>query len=359
MPFEVPTPAQLSQTIRQDIRAEVADVDPWIWPNNLVPVIKAFAQALHAAYLRLEFVLEQAFVNTATAEYLDYHGIQVGGLARNPAGFAQGYTEVSTNVGTVIPDGTVLVRSDGLLYQTVGTITATLPTSTVFVRAVEAGELGNLDDGGLLALQTPILGVTSSFTVIDEGLVGGTEEETDDSFRQRILTYKQNPPAGGTPSEYITWGMTMPGVTRVFPQRATPQPGSVTVYFMMDGTGTGIPTAAQVTQMQALLDELGPADAEKIAAAPVAQAIDVEVTGLLPNTAVMQEAVREEIRAMFLQRAAPAPVGSGTFVFAKAWLEEACANAPRWQRSKITVPADDVTVTTDGAIPVPGTITFV
>ena len=43
------------------------------------------------------------------------------------------------------------------------------------------------------------------------------------------------------PPEYVEWAQTKNGVTRVFVQRATPVPGAVTVYFMMDNIGDGHP----------------------------------------------------------------------------------------------------------------------
>lgn len=355
--YKAPPLSDIIKDLRTSVKAEIAGTDPWIWPNNLVPVLKAIGQGLRALYLRLEFIHTQAFVQTAEGDYLDFHGIQAGGLTREPATFAQGYVVATAVLGSVILDGTLLARSDGQYFYVAGTVTARTVAPKMYVRAAEAGELGNTDAGAILTPVTPVTGY-SLLTVDTDGLIGGTEDESDDSFRQRILFHKQNPPHGGAPSEYIEWSHTKVGVTRVFIQRATPQPGSVTIYFMMDGVGTGIPSVADVADLQGILNQLAPADADVQAKAPIIQTQNVTVSGLVPNTAAMREAVTEEIKAMFLNKSEPASAIS-SFTFAKDWIAEAVSMAPKWRSSQITLPATDVVVTTAGHILVLGTVSFV
>lgn len=338
------------------MQAEVAGTDPWVWPNNLVPVMKAFAQTMRAGYLRLEFIHAQAFVSTAKGSYLDWHGIQAGGLSRNPSSFAAGAVLADAVLGSVITDGAILQRSDGKSYVAVGTTTAIVTPVSISVRATEAGELSNTDGGAPLSAVTAISGI-SNYVVSADGLLGGREAESDDSFRQRILFHKQNPPHGGSPAEYVEWAHTKLGVTRVFVQRATPTPGSVTVYFMMDNIGNGIPFAADVDELQAILEQLAPADADVIVAAPFAVPVDIIIESLVPDTAAMRDAVTAELKAMFLRRAEPAS-DIEPFIFALAWLNEATALAPGWRRSDILEPTTNITVSSPGEIPVLGTITF-
>lgn len=354
--YTPPTASQILNDLRQSVRAELPATDPWITYNNLVPFLKAIAQGLRASYLRLGFIHQQAYVSSARGEYLDYHGIQTGGLARDPAQYSQG-TVIATGVlGSIVPDGTVLARSDGAMFTTVGTVTLVTVVANLYVVANDAGELGNTDDGASLSPQSTVPGV-SSFIIGADGLIGGKEEESDDSFRQRILFLKQNPPHGGSPAEYIQWCQTKSGVTRVFVKRATPEPGSVTIYFMMDGIGTGIPNSTDVIDMQGILDQTAPADANVVVAAPSIQVVNVTVTGLVPDSADIRNKVVNEIKDMFVRRAEPASV-TESFTFAKAWLDEAISMVPKWRRHVVTVPSADVVVTTPGAIPVLGTVTF-
>lgn len=354
--YQAPGTDSILEDLRNSVKTEVAGTDPWIWPNNLVPVLKAIAQGLRGAYLRLEFVHQQAFVTTATGEYLDYHGIQAGGLSRSPAKFAQGNVNVTAVLGTVIPDSIQFARSDGKIFQSIGTTTVTKSPMTMFVKAMDVGEIYNTDQGATLTPLTTIAGVTSCI-VATGGLIGGTEEESDDSFRQRILYYKQNPPHGGSPSEYVEWAQTKVGVTRVFVMRATPQPGSVTIYFMMDGVGNGIPTDADVAELLGIFQQLAPEDAEVIVKKPTPQPINVTITGLVPDTPDVRNQAVEELKAMFIRQAEPAETGQ-PFTFARSWIDEAVAMTPKWRRSSITTPSADVVVTTAGNIPTLGTVTF-
>src|SRR5580765_2323307 len=174
--FTAPSVSDILKDLRNSVKSEVNDTDPWIWPNNLVPTLKAIAQALRAAYLRIQFVHEQAFVSTAKAEYLDFHGIQTGGLSRNPATYAQGELIVGLSAGAItIPDGTVLYRSDNTQYVTVGSSSIIRDGDTVTARALDSGERSNLDAGATLTPVIPVIGATS-FTVSDSGLIGGADE---------------------------------------------------------------------------------------------------------------------------------------------------------------------------------------
>jgi uncharacterized phage protein gp47/JayE len=342
--------------LRNSVKAEVTDSKPWAFPNTLVPSLKALAQAFRAVYLRIQFIHEQAFVITARDEYLDYHGVQNGGLSRDPATYAQGVVDIAGTPGTVVDDGSILNRSDGQQYVTVGSLTIITSPLRAQVRATESGAIPNTDPGATFTFVTPITGVTS-VTVEDPGIIGGFDAESYESFRQRILYYKQNPPGGGKASEYQEWCQTKVGVTRVFPMRATPQPGSVTVYFMMDGVGTGIPTADDVAELQGLLDQLAPEHVEVIVLAPVSQTLDITITGLVPNTAVVRNRIVDEIKSAFLRKSEPASVTT-PFVFSKAWITEAIASTPGWVKSNVTIPAGDTTVSTAGHILQLGTISF-
>jgi len=354
--YTPPSVEIIMEDLRSSVQSEVAGTDPWVWPNNLVPMLKAFAQVMRAGYLRLGYVHEQAFVTTAENDYLDWHGIQAGGLSRAGAIYAQGPVVVTTVAGAVLPDGTELTRSDGVKFAVMGTWTAYTTYMIIQVRAFDAGELANTDYGATLTLASPITGIID-FTVAAGGIIGGRAGESDESFRQRIIFHKQNPPHGGSPSEYIEWAQTKSGVTRVFVKRATPQPGSVTIYFMQDSIGNGIPTASDIDAMQALLDKLAPSDAEVIVAAPIPQAINIVISGLVPDTASMRNAVTAELKAMFMRRAEPASV-TDSFTFARAWLDEAIAMTPGWRRHLITTPASDTVISTAGHLPTIGTVTF-
>jgi len=113
-----------------------------------------------------------------------------------------------------------------------------------------------------------------------------------------------------------------------------------------------------VAEMQALIETLAPSDANVIVAAPATQAINVDISGLIPDTAAVRDAVVAELKAMFMRRAEPASI-TENFVFARSWIDEAVAMAPKWERSSIVVPTANVVISTPGVLPVLGTVRFV
>lgn len=353
--YQAPSADEISQGLRAAVRAELPASDPWLWPNNLYGALKAFAQALRGVYLRLEWVLAQAFTITAEAEFLDSHGAEVG-LSRYAATFAAGTATATTNINAVIPDGTLLTRSDGVQFKTIGDLIATAGSTTLILRAVESGNASNTESGAPLTLVTPNASV-GAITVDASGLIGGAEQENDASFRARILDRKRNPPLGGSPAEYAAWSRGLSGVTRVFVQRATPTAGVVTILFMMDSSyADGVPQASDAAALQTLLDTLAPADARVIVALPTKLAVDVTVTGLTPDSTAVRAAILSELAAMFIRRAEPG-TAAADFVFSRSWIDEAVSIAAGERSHQLTAPADDVSCG-DGEIAVLGTVTF-
>lgn len=360
MSFVIPTAATLSQQMRAAIKAAIPASDPLIWPNNLYFVTKTFALLMHHFYGRLEYVRRQARTVTADDSSLDDHGLDAGGLTRNTATYALGDAAVPTTIGAVIPTQTKLLRADNVEFQTAGDYTAIAASTTVRVRAADQGKLGNTEGGTVLTLETPIAGV-GAFTVASDGLRGGADTESAQSFRQRILDRKRNPPHGGSPAEYKGWAREVTGVSRVFPKRASPGPGSVTVVFMMDDVySDGIPSATDEAIVLEHLEEVAPANADIFAVGPVAVPINVSVA-VVPDTARVRAQAQIELEAMFRRKSEPAPPG-GTFVFSRSWIDEAISAAPEELRHSLTAPATDTTLVEDSSgglqIAVLGTVSF-
>ena len=65
-------------------------------------------------------------------------------------------------------------------------------------------------------------------------LDGGTDEETDEELRARVLRRIRQPPMGGDAYDYVAWALAVPGVTRAWCSPLEMGIGTVTVRFMMD-----------------------------------------------------------------------------------------------------------------------------
>lgn len=340
MAFEAPPVDEISARIRADFRREMPGTEPGIWPNNLYVITKVFAQIASAYYQRQEWLIKQRFAHLADSEGLDEHGADVG-VARLPATYAAGDIKVTATIGTVIAAGTRFRRSDGAIYTTDALVTTTLADTNIPSHAEEAGRGGNVVADVVLTMETPLAAITAH-VVGAGGIKGGSDIENDASMRSRILDRKRNPPMGGSLSDYVRWTREYPGVTKVWVLRATPTPGEVTVIFMMDYTyADGIPLAGDVTAVEAILDANAPAAAGLVVQAPVAQPINVTITGLSPNTQPVKDEITRELAAMIRRRAVPGSFEE-PFTFSRSWLSEAIAMSTGEDKHSLTLPAADI-----------------
>ena len=77
----------------------------------------------------------------------------------------------------------------------------------VKVECIEAGTIGNVAANTITIPDKPIPGITSITN--PDPMTGGTEEEDDESFRERVLAaYDES--LSGADSDYIEWAKRVP-----------------------------------------------------------------------------------------------------------------------------------------------------
>ena len=174
-------------------------------------------------------------------EWLDYHAIEKG-LTRRPANRATGVVKVEGNAGTVIPAGSLFaVHADG------NTAAVEFATDTnaeigedgvveIPVTAVEAGTVGNVIEGTISLMTSPMKGITSITN--EEEITGGTAEESDDDFRERILEAYATSELSyiGNDTDYIRWAKEVPGIGDCIVIPAFNGPGTVKLV-LVDANG--------------------------------------------------------------------------------------------------------------------------
>ncbi len=141
----------------------------------------------------------EASQNVLTAEDEALDQIRAGyGLPEVPGAPATGNLIVTVTGATTIPDGQVFLYPNGVSGTVVGTWVNPTSGSEVTVTASESGTKTNLKAGSKVRFVSPPINVVSEATVSQgKPLTGGTENETDDRKRDRILNVLQNKPAGG------------------------------------------------------------------------------------------------------------------------------------------------------------------
>jgi uncharacterized phage protein gp47/JayE len=356
MTFFIPPIKDMVQRARNAFRAETPGTDAWVWPNNIYVSAKVIGGAVWEVFGRLKWMDRQRFALTATGYELERHGLDYG-ISRLPSSYSQGNAVfISDTWPLTVPVGTKVYRSDGTSYtSTVAkdidqfTLTATVP-----VVADVSGKNGNTIFG------TPLTTTLADITAVAVDSVGfgqGADQETDDKLRTRILHRKRFPPNGGSEQDYVGWGLSTPGVTRVFVKGNAYGRGTVAVWFLMDDTYVaGIPLQADVDAMQTFLNGVAPITATVIVLAPIADCIDITVQGLTPDTQATRESAAAELQSLFRNAAQPS-TPDNLFTLYRSSLWQAVGDAAGDQHHAIAAPLTDITFSV-GVMPCLRSVTF-
>ena len=150
----------------------------------------ALAAQVCALYVQADWALRQAFPQTAEGEYLDAHA-QLRGLERKRATAAQGTVRFTAgekaDAPREIPKGTVCMTAGLVRFETerAGVLEAGALTADVPVRALEAGEAGNVSAGAISSMAVAPMGIASCTNPQPCG--GGSDGEGDEVLRERVL----------------------------------------------------------------------------------------------------------------------------------------------------------------------------
>ena len=204
------------------------------------------------------------FVLYSYGEYLDDHGEALG-VPRKDQAPATGVVRFSGLNGIVVTAGTQ-VSAPSSDFEVEPATFQTLTGGTVAggfldlpVQAMEAGAASNIPAVAVSLLDTPIDGITA--VTNPESISGGTDVESDDDYRDRLIAELSGTGGGGTVSQFERWALAYPGVGAVTVQPLPAGPGTVRV---MVRDADNKPVSMSV--LQGLQNQLDP---------PVADALSV------------------------------------------------------------------------------------
>lgn len=172
------------------------------------------------------------FPEWSYAGYLDKLAAGAG-LSRKKATAAAGILTVSGTEGTTFEAGfRFCTPSTAIAPNVEFEVTRTTSigsdgTASVPVSCTETGSIGNVPANSITLMSKPIGGVLKITN--EKAITGGTELETDDALRQRIMERDKNNESSyvGNDSDYKRWAKEVDGV------------GTVIVVPEWKGTGTG------------------------------------------------------------------------------------------------------------------------
>lgn len=349
MAFVRPTLAEIAVRVRADFVSRLELVGAVLQKSVVHVMSMVIAGAAHMLHGHLEFLSEQLFADTAESSFL-VRLASLFGLDRQPAAFAGGPVEITGTNGTVIPAGTVLVRADGLTYETDAEVTISAGVAAVEVTSTVASEDSNTEAGVVLSFESPVAGADAEVEVAVGGLVDGADEEDFEVLRARLIARMRDPPNGGSTTDYVAWAREVPGITRAWVYPGELGAGTVVVRPVRDeDAGTIIPSVGEVAAVQAHLDEVRPVTAIVTVLAPIDAPIEPEIS-ITPDTTTTRAAVEAELADLF----ALAEPGE---TMLKSQFDLAVGSAAGVTDYTVTVPAADVVHAT-GELATLGTITW-
>lgn len=363
MSDDIPTLSSLRAEARDDMRASLPGADSLLRLSNLRIISDNFAALCYGLYNYLRNMSRNARPGTAEAGWLEGWADDFG-LARKAATYASGTVNFTGTAGAIVPINSELITSSGLLYRVTSGITLGIGATPAPVEALAAGADGNQDEGTNLTLTSAISSVIATAAVAAGGIIGGADAERDEALRARLLQRLRDTPMGGAAHDYKRWALEVAGVTRVWPAANEQGAGTVTVRFMMDDVRAaynGLPQGDDAcglipgTGDQQLvwdhIEAVRPITGDLFVVAPIADALNITITGLANDTAETRAAIEAELRDMLRRDAEP----GGTIY--RSRIIEAISTAAGEAHHALTLPAGDVAHAT-GHIAILGGITY-
>lgn len=329
MPFETPNLPTLVSRTAADLASDA------LRKSDAQVLARALSGAAFGLYGYIDWVAKQILPDTADESTLERQALLRLETPRIPATAATGSASFQAAAGAVLDANQILQASDGRQYRIAAAVTTTAGSNVATLEAVQGGTLGNADAGLLLTLVQPVVGVAETFTVLAPGVTGGTNRESLESLRSRVIRSYKVIPHGGDADDYVTWALECAGVTRAWTVKNYMGPGTVGVFFVRDGDAVIIPDANEIAVVQTYLQTKAPVTAEVYALAPVLKAVNY-VIHLTPDTTAVRQAVTAQLADLHAREAG---LGSTLLI---SHIREAVSGAQGETDNVVVAPTADV-----------------
>ncbi|BBT38941.1 baseplate J/gp47 family protein [Pseudomonas putida] len=289
MPFNTPTLPELISQEQSALAGSSA-----LQRSDAEVLARVLAAASFGRYGHQKYIADQILPDTADEDMLRRMAKARLKRDRLPAVGADGPVGFTGGTGAPIDAGVLLQRDDGVQFRVVTGGVMGAGGVQLEVAAVDAGVLGNTPPGTVLRLVSPVLGVNDTATVAGDGIEGGTEQESIEALRARVIRSYRVVPHGGSQSDYETWALEVPGVTRAWVVRHWMGPGTVAVFFVRDNDPDPIPSAEACADVQAYIEQQRPVTAELYVLPPVEKPVQYELK-VSPDSSAVRRAVENEL----------------------------------------------------------------
>lgn len=245
----------------------------WLRANALAGIV------VHA-FANNKVALQQYSPLTAEEDKALELAAQYGVLQRTGAS-ATGTATARCTGTVIIPDGFLCTAPNGEKFAATGPVTITT-SGTVSLTAVNAGTAGNLSASTTLTWDSASLGFLQR-TLVTGGTTGGTEDDTWEEVRARLLLKLKAPQVGTNWAQLRAWALeSTSSVSRAFVYPAVRGPGTVDIAVI--GEDNAVLSDATCTIVEDYVAGEASDHADISVTSYVAEAVDVVIALRLPDS---------------------------------------------------------------------------
>lgn len=272
------------EAIKAGILAQLSTDISIVEGSFLSDMVAAVSLEISALYGQLEKQMEIMFLDATENPYLDRKANEYG-IIRRTGTRAEGIITVAGTVGATLPKGAIVVTDDGHRYETVTELTLATPTgNTVPITAEFVGADYNVVAEAVNTLQISYAGIQSVLNA--NALTGGTDMESDDSLKARVLERLQHPATSGNASHYKQWAREVDGVGDA---KVTPlKNGAGTVEVLIVDDNRQSPASEVVTACAAHIESQRPIGATVTVVGATSAAVDVSASVTFDNSTTLE-----------------------------------------------------------------------
>jgi hypothetical protein len=231
-------------------------------PKSFIRILaKVLGGIFVLIYSYCGFIMLQMFIRTAVNEKIKIGSREINPLQEwgNLVGIYQDLGQraeliitihVLTQTGSLTSGTRFANTATGMIYTLVGDVELNAAHVSGTVRAVDVGDIGNMDPASIVSFVNPPVTCEKDCTVASITTDGVDEEDTE-IFRNNIMVRWASRPQGGAYADYWDWATAVQGVKNAYPYSGWDIPGlpnsgsGTVVVFIEASSGTdGIPSAA-------------------------------------------------------------------------------------------------------------------
>lgn len=297
-----PTLREIIQRVRADVMAELDDP---LRRSDAEVYARAYAGAVHGVNGHIEYLERNMLPDLCDEQWLLRHA----GMKKCPRKEAQpaaGWLRISgVSNGITVSAGAVAVYQGSTPIQYVATEAATSSGGVLRlpITCSETGYHTNLDDGEGMILSEPVAGLSSSG--VADSVQGGTDLESVDDWRARVIDRWFFTPQGGADTDYQVWAEEVPGVTRAWCYRHWMGAGTVGVFLVDDNSEAMVPSEAIIAAARQHIEPKAPVAASELYLLGINLKSVAHRIKVTPDTPSVRSAVTAALREFYRREGGP------------------------------------------------------